>query len=170
MFWGTVTDWDDDAEIFIVEFGKNPPDLGMLKTDLPFNLYDNDEEPQSMHQNPSRPRQAAFRIAVISRYGACCAVCSMNVIELLDAPHLYPKKKHGSDDPRNGLVLCTLHHRALDRGFFAINPDDMLVVVNPTGPSLEKLAITRNHIRHLENRPHMEALDAAWTLFLNTQA
>jgi putative restriction endonuclease len=170
VFWGTVTNWDDAAEIFIIEFGKNPPDLGVLKTHPPFNLYDDDEQPQSMHQSPSRPGQAAFRIAVISRYGPCCAVCSINVIELLDAPHLYPKNRNGSDDPRNGLVLCTLHHRALDRGFFAIDPDDLSVVVKQTGPSLEKLAITRNHISHLENRPHVEALDAAWELFLNTQA
>ena len=175
VFWGTVTDWDDDAEIFIVEFGKTPPDIGKLKTDAPFNLFDDDAHPQTTHQSPARPGQAAFRVAVISRYGACCAVCSMNVIELLDAAHLFPRnprnirgsRKRGSDDPRNGLMLCTLHHRAQECRFFAINPDDLSVVGTSTGPSLQKLGITRTDIRHLENLPHREALDAAWELFLN---
>jgi hypothetical protein len=33
-----------------------------------------------------------------------------------------PKEGNGCGDPRNGLILCALHHRALDARLFCINP------------------------------------------------
>ena len=41
---------------------------------------------------------------------------------LLDAAHLRPYADKGSDDPRNGLVLCATHHRAFDKRLFGFIP------------------------------------------------
>lgn len=104
-----------------------------------------------------RSEQAAFRTAVMSRQGAQCAVCGFNVLEGLEAAHLVPKQARGTDDPRNGLVLCVLHHRLFDAGLFKIDPDTMAVV--PTPPhTCESLRITETEINRLKSVVREEAI------------
>ena len=62
------------------------------------------------------------------RYAGC------SELSLLDAAHLYPISKKGTDDPRNALVLCALHHRAFDRGLILIDPDSLVVSVSGIPP------------------------------------
>lgn len=165
VFIGNVVFWDDSSEVFIIEFGKLSQDTGKTLSQDAFQVR---EEPNiTKYTTTGRPNQAAFRISVIRRYGTSCAVCGMKVVDLLDAAHLVPKKERGSDDPRNGIVLCCLHHRAFDRGLFAINPEGLKITPQPNGPSLEKLSIVYKDIKHLTNLPHQEALLLAWKLWKN---
>jgi predicted restriction endonuclease len=120
------------------------------------------QESREQYEVTKRPSQADFRIAVIRRYGAQCAVCDMSIIELLDAAHLVSKSEHGSDDPRNGIPLCVLHHRAFDRGLFSIDPTTSAVVTRKKGPSMAELRITKHDIAHLRAQPHKEALSYCW--------
>jgi predicted restriction endonuclease len=92
---------------------------------------------------------------VLQRYGARCAVCDVDVVEVLDAAHLCSKRNGGTDDPRNGLVLCATHHRALDAGLFAIDPDDLTVQCSPASPGTAALRLVRARIaraQRLERR------------------
>jgi len=82
--------------------------------DQPFRLVE--ERRTTRRQVEARVGQPRFKFQVFERYGSRCAVCDISAPQLLDAAHLRPKKEHGSDDPRNGLVLCASHHRALDAG------------------------------------------------------
>ena len=50
----------------------------------------------------------------VIRYGAKCAVCNVDNKHIFDAGHIIPVDDDGTDDPRNGLVLCK-NHAALDR-------------------------------------------------------
>ena len=68
--------------------------------------------------------QSKFRFNVLKRYGAKCAICNIKNKHMLDAAHIVPVDEDGTDDPRNGLVLCKNHHAAFDRNLFKINPDD----------------------------------------------
>ncbi len=67
--------------------------------------------------------QGFFREAVLSSYGFQCAVCELNLAELLNASHIIPwgKNIERRADPRNGLSLCALHDRAFDRGLIAFD-------------------------------------------------
>lgn len=104
-----------------------------------------------------RVGQAAFRIDVMSRQGSQCAVCGFDLLEALEAAHLVPKNASGSDDPRNGIILCVLHHRLFDAGLFKIDPDSFAVV--PTAPhSMEALRISRNNLKYLSSSVRDEAL------------
>lgn len=104
-----------------------------------------------------RSEQAAFRIDVMSRQGPQCTVCGFGLLEALEAAHLVPKSANGSDDPRNGIVLCVLHHRLFDAGLFKIDPDSFDVV--PTEPhSLEALRISCNNLKNLSSSVREEAL------------
>ena len=70
-----------------------------------------------------RVHQRAFRQQVLSAYANHCAMCSIHFDELLDAAHIVPdSQEEGRPDVRNGLALCSLHHRAFDR--FLIDVDD----------------------------------------------
>jgi putative restriction endonuclease len=164
VYFGYVTMSDDRAKVFIVEFGTDGTVLAAHDTERPFALTT--YEPTETYAAIRRPHQAAFRIAVVRRYGAQCAVCEMAVIDLLDAAHLASKANDGSDDPRNGLPLCTLHHRAFDKGLFAITPDTLTLATRQHGPSKAQLGITRDNLRHLQAKPHPSALEHCWTKWL----
>jgi predicted restriction endonuclease len=64
--------------------------------------------------NRSRIAQAHFRAALVKRAGNRCEWVDSNgrcVKALgLQAHHTQP----GNDDPTTGLLLCTIHHKALD--------------------------------------------------------
>lgn len=104
-----------------------------------------------MRAQRSRGAQALFRKIVIVSYERACAVCSLRVLELLDAAHITPwsASPHERLDPTNGLALCSLHHRAYDRGLLTV--DDAYRVVIAKGlrsersPPLHLVALTEAH-------------------------
>ncbi len=67
-----------------------------------------------------RANQQFFRSKVIAQQGRCCCVCDINILAVLDAAHIIPKEYNGTDDPRNGLSLCALHHRMFDSGLILL--------------------------------------------------
>lgn len=158
VYFGYVTEWDDKAEAFIVEFGVTTPPL--VKPDEDFHLFD--EHTTISESLIERPSRASFRIKVFRRYGIQCAVCDMQVVELLDAAHIVPKSARGTDDPRNGLPLCALHHRAFDKGLFAIDPTTTSIIIEQIGYSPDTLKITKHDLTHMNNQPHEYALHYAW--------
>ena len=106
----------------------------------------------------TRPNQARFRFAVFRRYGSSCAFCGISDPDLLQASHICPVQEGGSDDARNGLVLCLNHHRAMDMGFIRVNPDTLLVSASE-GHQLAALRIERPSLSHLSRQPATEALE-----------
>ncbi len=95
------------------------------------------EPTPSARRAPSRRRDAAFREAVLRAYGYRCAVCGFetrvgHALVGVDAAHLWWHGHGGPDDVRNGVALCALHHRLLDRGAFTLTrpaPAETLVEV-----------------------------------------
>jgi len=159
---GWVTGWDDESQVFLVEFAEAPPPIVKMSEDVdatPFLLTSS--VPAPIGTVSRRPGQHRFKFEVLRRYGAACAVCDLGIDGLLDAAHIRDKKFNGSDDPRNGLVLCALHHRALDRELLAIRPDGLLKNL-PQGPSLLDLGVTRKDLSHLKRLPHGKALAWRW--------
>ncbi|SEG80629.1 putative restriction endonuclease [Thermomonospora echinospora] len=79
------------------------------------------------------PRDPAFRERVLDAYGYRCAFCDYDglLAEVpvgLDAAHVRWRSYDGPDDPDNGLCLCALHHRLLDRGVLGLTPDRTITV------------------------------------------
>lgn len=75
-----------------------------------------------------KKRYAAFSRIIKGIYDNRCAVCGKKRFTNsgypeVEAAHIYPKSKNGSDDPRNGISLCKLHHWAFDNGLFFIRND-----------------------------------------------
>jgi hypothetical protein len=159
---GWVEDWDDETTIFLISFEEPPEGAGGGPggDDDPFDLVD--LGPKRSRLATARTGQQRFKFRVFQRYGPRCAVCDVGVPELLDAAHLRPKEEDGSDDPRNGLVFCPTHHRAFDRGLFAIEPSTLRLAFRDVGPDAERLGIRIRTIEHLKRTPHSDALRWLW--------
>ena len=60
--------------------------------------------------------QAAFRAAVVRRFGGKRWVLCDAPSEVIEAAHIIPVSDNGRDDGGNGLLLCRNHHALSDMG------------------------------------------------------
>jgi putative restriction endonuclease len=159
---GLVEEWDDSLEMFLVTFMDSIRPLSPVTApeEEPFNLTERREAVR--REVKARPGQQRFSFQVLKRYGPKCAVCRMSIPEVLEAAHLVPNSKAGSFDPRNGLVLCASHHRALDAGLFAVEPSSLEIRYKASGPDAKALRVDYRTLEHLPNRPHKDALEWRW--------
>jgi putative restriction endonuclease len=68
-------------------------------------------------------RDARFRANVLRAYSHRCCVCGIQ-LDLLDAAHIIPvEHERGTDEIKNGLSLCALHHRAFDHALITVRTD-----------------------------------------------
>jgi len=96
------------------------------------NLTETDTE---YTENRRRVRDAAFTELVREAYDEQCAVCgsdreSPDGNPEVEAAHIYPKHLGGSDDLRNGIALCKLHHWAFDTGWLSLTDERTILVKN----------------------------------------
>ncbi len=83
------------------------------------------------YKTSQRARDPDFKKDVLKAYAERCAVCEFSVrlegtVLAVDAAHIHWHSCKGPDWVRNGLALCSLHHRLFDRGAFGL--DDSLVI------------------------------------------
>jgi putative restriction endonuclease len=79
-------------------------------------------------------RSPDFRERILRAYEYSCAVCGFDVRlgtipVALEAAHIKWHQAGGPDEERNGLALCTLHHKLFDRGVFTLS-NSMSVIVS----------------------------------------
>jgi len=72
-----------------------------------------------------RVNQKFFRTTVLSSYESRCCITGLAIPSLLAASHIAPwsKNKNNRMNPRNGLCLNLLHHKAFDEGLITITPE-----------------------------------------------
>lgn len=159
---GWIEGWDDSLKLFLITFDATEPLQAVTESDEePFDLVA--RKRSAKREVQSRLGQQRFKFRVFKRYGLRCAVCDISIAELLDAAHLRPKREYGSDDARNGLVLCALHHRALDAGLFSIEPGSLKIPCREVGPDASALKIEHPTLKHLAMKPHRDALKWLWS-------
>ncbi len=123
-----------------------------------------------------RLHQGRFRGAVLPAYLDQCAICRLKEIKLLDAAHLVGDLEElGAPEIRNGLSLCSIHHRAFDHDLVGVSPD-LRVRVSPRllededGPMLELLKGFHDRPIHVPDRrawqPDRERLALRFERFL----
>ncbi|MFI6516738.1 phosphorothioated DNA-binding restriction endonuclease [Spirillospora sp. NPDC050679] len=105
-----------------------------------------------------RPRDPEFRARVLDAYDHRCAFCGYNgwlggASIGVDSAHLRWHAHGGPDDLGNGLCLCALHHRLLDRGVLGLTGERTIAVsgaFSGEGPS------TAAFVHALSGRPVAE--------------
>lgn len=70
--------------------------------------------------------QRVFRQVLLKAYQGKCAICGLGFKDALEAAHIIPWAKATSYErmsPRNGILLCSNHHRLFDKGIIEITTD-----------------------------------------------
>jgi putative restriction endonuclease len=147
-----------DREIWY-EFNANSEQLAFESQqalqNLSGNLRDTKRVERAVSSGPTeafrtvrtRLVQGFFRDAVLSSYDFKCAICNLDLPELLSASHIIPWSANvlRRADPRNGLSLCSIHDRAFDRGLLSV------------GESFDVLLSTRLKTSFSQCRLHLVA-------------
>lgn len=90
----------------------------------PVHITDEIERRYVVRQVKQRIHQAQFRGVVLPAYHDRCAICRLREVRLLDAAHIVGDAEDlGTAEIRNGLSLCSIHHRAFDEDLVGIAPD-----------------------------------------------
>ena len=147
---GWIIESDDESKMFLVEYGEQQPSENSDDEEL--ILIEKKSNKKSLVT--SRPNQGKFRFHLFKKFGSKCAVCNIRNKFLLDAAHIIPKEDNGSDDWRNGIILCKNHHSAFDRGLFKIEEDNFSIIKYEDG-----LNISETHLTTITALlPHKDAL------------
>ena len=101
----------------------------------------------------ARRVQRFFRNVVMTAYESRCAITGLAVPELLEAGHIVPWSVDPARraDPRNGIVLNSLHHRAFDRGLIGLD-DSLQLMLSPALGSAESTEFQRAAFVHYEGQ------------------
>ena len=109
---------------------------------------------RAMRYATGRPRDPAFRKAVLEAWGGRCAVCGFEA-RLgerpfgVEAAHVKWHAAGGRDTLENGLLLCVLHHRALDRGVLGLRRDGTVKI----SPALSAEGVARTRLLDVDGQP-----------------
>lgn len=80
----------------------------------------------------TRVNQRFFRQVVLNNYSYRCAICNINIPDLLSAGHIIPWSVNKKErlNPQNGICFCSLHDKAFDRGLIGVSEDYKMVISN----------------------------------------
>ncbi|HHY0606754.1 TPA: phosphorothioated DNA-binding restriction endonuclease [Vibrio parahaemolyticus] len=83
----------------------------------------------------TKQRDPNFRKNVLRAYNYRCAVCGFDLAldaapVGIEAAHIKWKQYSGPCEVSNGIALCSIHHKALDRGVITFN-SELKVMVSP---------------------------------------
>jgi putative restriction endonuclease len=150
--------------------------VGPIDEPEPVPLKDPLERRYAVRETRVRLHQARFRGRVVPAYDSRCAICSLKELRLLDAAHIVGDLElSGEPTVRNGLSLCSIHHRAFDQNLVGVSPDYLVHVSrrlldDEDGPMLALLKGFHATPLHLPtratNRPDRERLEARFSRFL----
>jgi len=116
-------DWERlgyESEILISTFAKQPIELS---SGIDLNSIPEGKEREATIKQ--RINQNFFRSTILSSYNFKCCVTGLSIVELLTACHIVPwsQDKANRLNPRNGICLNELLHKAFDGGFITITTD-----------------------------------------------
>jgi putative restriction endonuclease len=150
---------------------------GPLDEPAPVQLEDALERRYAVREIRVRLHQARFRGRVVPAYSSQCAICRLKELRLLDAAHIVSDLELGGEPSvRNGLSLCSIHHRAFDQNLVGVSPDYTVhvsrrLLEDEDGPMLDLLKVFHEGPlllpRRMADRPDRERLDTRFNRFLD---
>ena len=109
-----------------------------------------------------RQGQNEFRMQVLKNFWNRCAACDISEKDLLEASHIlsvaYSESTAG--DVGNGICLCALHHRMLDRQYMYFNANYELIFTGNTSAYLRnsctRKKITEDDCQKMPSKEYLE--------------
>ena len=101
----------------------------------------------------TRVNQSFFRQIILSNYYFRCAICNLNVQELLVAGHIIPWSVERKErlNPQNGICLCSLHDKAFGTGLIGIDTSYKMVISEKLS-QMEKERYFKMYFGNFENK------------------
>ena len=162
-----VTLWDDEQEVFLVEFEDEWRTVWHFELDTADDENPSERVSRKMRTTRTTARDSRFSLRIKRAYGLGCAVCEQRIPSLIQGAHLISHSDGGKDAVGNGLPLCANHHLAMDNQLWAVNPQTFDLTFHIPK---EKLGITRDSIAHLDRMPDSKCLEYVWDKFHATAA
>jgi len=153
---GYVQSFNDAQKSFLISFIEDNkkiinPIENIIEEQKEENddLFDNSRQRKETLSSSRNNNQPKFNFDVFKYYQNQCAVCDINYF--LEAAHIIPVKNRGTDNKKNGIILCKNHHKAFDDIFFKINYQNYNIEI--LKENKVSLKILRDNINHLTNKP-----------------
>lgn len=106
----------------------------LLETNFPDSLHEDLLTEVGLPTSAAvRTRDPRFRSEVIRAYEHRCAVCGFDLKVgdadfALEAAHIKWHQAGGPDEVTNGIALCVVHHKALDRGVIGLTTEMTIII------------------------------------------
>lgn len=105
-----------------------------------------------------RVNQALFRKVILGNYYNSCAICKLNIPNLLVASHILKWSTHEEHrlNPKNGICLCNIHDRAFELGYIGIKENFKISISQELSHIKEeetKISIFQRHENQTINLP-----------------
>jgi putative restriction endonuclease len=134
------------------DFGQSTKDLSVLSEvaqNPEINIADieiqNVARKTTVVSVSKKLRDVSFRKRVLTAYNFHCAICGIQ-LKLVEAAHIIPvNHDNGTDETRNGLALCALHHKAYDQALITI-------------AEVYSVQISRSRVSELQNQKLSDGL------------
>ncbi len=130
IIWFRQQEFDRRYVPYIVYVIEDFPESGycLISPDLSLSLTiktgDEFQKNYALRQMKQRLHQPAFRARVLRAYGVRCAVCNLQMGQLLEGAHITPDSDPNSSTKiNNGISLCAIHHTAYDSSVLGIDTD-----------------------------------------------
>ncbi len=111
--------------------------LGVLNESFPLSIAEEllDYLDISVQLNNAKARDPEFRRNVLREYNYKCAVCGFDlgvddVVFGIEAAHIKWKQFYGPCTVDNGLALCSIHHKAFDKGVIGLTSEYKVMISN----------------------------------------
>lgn len=116
-------------------------------------------------QIKARRGQQRFRDSLLALYGNRCVVSGCELVDVLEAAHIYPYRSPHDNHPSNGLLLRCDLHTLFDLDLMGIEPASLCVRLHPSA--------IRHGYSEFDGRPlqcgalqlSSDALEFRWQLF-----
>jgi hypothetical protein len=114
-----------------------------------------------------RRGQAAFRRALLNRYGARCMVSGCELLDIVEAAHIAPYRGLADNAPVNGLLLRSDLHTLFDLELLGFEPDSLRIRLHPLAAITGYSQFAGRDLACGQARPSASALRARWNQFQN---
>jgi len=121
--WNEFTNnWDDlifESESILAKY-QNQEIETIIDNEIDISTLTGEEKVRKIK---TRVNQKFFRQVVLNNYNSRCAICNLNILDLLIAGHIVPWSVNPKErlNPQNGICLCSLHDRAFEVGLIGID-------------------------------------------------
>lgn len=156
---------DSQVIEFLIDHDEELLDFHSKSTNGDFELIE--DRNKTITTRSTLLRSEHFKNSVRHAYQNRCAATGLEIIETLEAAHIWPVSHGGTSRfVENGILLCANVHKAFDAHLIGINPDTMSFEDNRRGKTLKMLHVNRNALKERSNKglvvPHYAALVKRW--------